>query len=244
MTSSANRVAPPAELTPADSLQVATATVSADSIGGSQDIETPLFRMGGFAFIRYLMKCFAMPWLLSLTAISLIGIALGILLDIRILIIALMIITIIIPMLMAFMYYYHGLRQECFFNVLPHTIRISPQALTIRLHIKEPAPDPDPLEAPAEVAPTSDPRQVATATVSADSIGGSPDPDSHPGFRISEISFPRLHLAPAILKANALIIPINSPAYGFIWIPQDALSPAIFDAIQDNNITEASNAPF
>lgn len=211
MTSSANRVVPPTKPTPdPDPHQVATATGSADSIDGApsaqREIETPLFRMGGFAFIRCLMKCFAMPWLLSLSLISAIGIILGILLDIRILIVALMIITIIIPMLMAFMYYYHGLRQECFFNVLPHTLLISPQALTISLHIKEPAPD----------------------------------PDSPSDFRISEISFPRRHLAPARLKANALIIPIITPAQGFIWIPHEALSPTIFDAIQDNNITDAS----
>ncbi|MGN0236795.1 MAG: hypothetical protein ACI4AK_01710 [Lepagella sp.] len=215
MTSSANRVAPPAMPTPLPG----PAIVSADSIDGSHEAETTIFRMGGFSFIRTLMKCFAMPWLLSLTAISLIGIVLGILLDIRILIIALMIITIIIPMLMAFMYYYHGLRQECFFNVLPHTILITPKALTIRLHIKE---DPN----PAEVAPPDD-----TA------------PDSPSGFRISEISFPRECLAPARIKANSLIIPIISPARGFIRIPQEALSPEIFDAIQANNITDASQAP-
>lgn len=60
-----------------------------------------------------------------------IGIAAGIIIDIRWLIVSLMIIFIVIPMLMLIIYFNYGLKPECFINILPHTISFSPSGIEV-----------------------------------------------------------------------------------------------------------------
>lgn len=96
-------------------------------------IESRRFRMGTANFVSHLIFTYAGPWLLALCGTAVVGVALGIAVDLRWFIVGLMIVFIIIPMLMAFMYYYHGLRRECLVNSVDHTLIVEDGGITVRM---------------------------------------------------------------------------------------------------------------
>lgn len=100
--------------------------------------ESREFSMSAGRFALEMIFRYAWVWLLTVCAAALAGLIVGIIVDIRWLVVALMVVTIIMPMLLVFQYYYFGLRREAYVNTLPHTIIAGNDGLTLRLHL-----DPD-----------------------------------------------------------------------------------------------------
>lgn len=98
-------------------------------------MESKEFRMSGGRFAAELVFRYAGVWLLLLSATAVTGVALGIAVDLRWMIAALMVVFIIIPMVLAFLYYYYGLRRECFVNMLPHRIVVEDEGISVRLKL-------------------------------------------------------------------------------------------------------------
>ena len=75
-------------------------------------LQTNLFRMGGMRFARELIFRYAAAWLLALSMLAVVGLAFGVAVDLRWMVVALMLVFVVIPMVLAVCYYYFGLRRE------------------------------------------------------------------------------------------------------------------------------------
>lgn len=99
----------------------------------SEIFKMPRGKMIGFLFFKY-----GKWWLIPLVVSSLILIAVGIAFgDLRYMILALMVILIMIPMVMAIVIINHSLHPDIAFNILPHTVEISDNGILIRILSKE-----------------------------------------------------------------------------------------------------------
>lgn len=100
--------------------------------GNIGEIVSEIFRVPRGVMIRKMAFRFAR---LPMTALSILIIAAAVvaIFDIRWLIVALMLICIVTPMVMAWLYFYYGLRPECFVNILPHRVLINTKGIKVFL---------------------------------------------------------------------------------------------------------------
>lgn len=85
-----------------------------------------------------MIALFGVWWYYILGGVVLLGIVASFF-DLRLLIMALMVVFIIIPMLMAMFYLNYGLREECFLNTVPHTLRHTDDGLEVTLIFSHPS---------------------------------------------------------------------------------------------------------
>lgn len=97
-------------------------------------IETSVFRMPQRSLISYLFRRYGKGWLIS-AGIATAGLILCALIlgDVRYAIIAMMIIFIIIPLAMAFLYLNHALKPGVSFNILPHTLSLRTNEVIVKV---------------------------------------------------------------------------------------------------------------
>lgn len=152
----------------------------------SNESQTRVFRMGSGRFAMELIFRYSWIWMLGLSVLSVAGIVLGITVNLRWLVVGLLVICVVIPMVLAFLYYYYGLQRGCFVNTIPHRIVVSEDGLIARLVIRD-------SEAPEEV-------------------------------RVRDEFFPFNRMRPFVVGNDSAVIPLKSPAKGFIWIPADAFN--------------------
>lgn len=78
---------------------------------------------------------YAWIWLLVMCVTGVAGLILGVTLDLRWLSCGLMVVAIVMPVMLAFLYYYFGLRREAYVNTLPHTLSVGEAGLTLTLRL-------------------------------------------------------------------------------------------------------------
>jgi len=163
-------------------------------------MESKVYKMGGVSFAAEMLFRYSGAWLLGLFALALLGIILGVAVDLRLLVVGLMVFFVVIPMVLAFLYYYFGLRRECFINTIPHSVLIDDEGLTVRmiLHYDNAGSDDDIKEYKHESS------------------------DNNEELRIREEYFSFSQMLPYRIGSRSVIIPLCTPAKGFIWIPSDA----------------------
>lgn len=174
----------------------------------SDSSRSRVYKMGAGKFAVELIFRYSWVWLLSCSLLAVGGIALGIVIDLRWLVVALMIIFIVIPFVLAFLYYYYGLRRECYVNTIPHRFIINGEGLTCRLYI--------------------------------------PDLNSEKErtYRTRDEFFPYTSMKRFVIGSNSAVIPLRSPAKGFLWIPADSFNNTdhlsallkLLDARQEPNL--------
>lgn len=96
------------------------------------------FRMGRGDFARKMFHFWGITPLLLLCALALVGIIAGFLIDMRYSILALMVVFILMPTVMMFLYYYHGLSENCRFNIVDHNLYVEEQALRVSMYFPNP----------------------------------------------------------------------------------------------------------
>ena len=74
---------------------------------------------------------YGMPWIAAATAFVLISVIFSFIYDLRWTVVTLMIIFIIMPMIIAFFYIYHGLKPLSVVNAIPHTLSFSPDEVYV-----------------------------------------------------------------------------------------------------------------
>lgn len=144
---------------------------------------TTRFAMPSSLMARRLVALHGWPWIAALAVLALsaaLGAAGG---DLRWLIVAFMVICLLAPMVMAFLYFHYGLRPGCVVNVLPHTCTLTPSGLQVDVW-RRPAPDdPEPTE---EIPPartrTFPYASIRPWTVGLDSVTLPLAPDCGGGF--------------------------------------------------------------
>lgn len=87
-------------------------------------IESLRYRMPHSVFLRKCFLLYGKKWLVILPLVALVFFLAGIFLDMRWAIVALMVVFLISPMVIAMLYYSIGMRKECAMNVIDHLVRI------------------------------------------------------------------------------------------------------------------------
>lgn len=163
----------------------------------SDSTHSKVFKMSGKRFAMELLFRYAWLWLLSLSLFAVAGLVLGIVVDLRWLVAALMIVCIVLPMVLGFLYYYYGLRRECFVNTVPHRMIVGDNGILCRLRIKE-------------IKNTSDSDQIADS--------------DHDAVRFRDEFFPYESMEKFIIGKDSALVPLKKPFSGFLWIPADAFT--------------------
>ncbi|MDE7180245.1 MAG: hypothetical protein K2N88_03505 [Muribaculaceae bacterium] len=161
--------------------------------------QTRVFRMGSGRFAVELLFRYSWIWILSLSFLAVVGIVLGITVDLRWMVIGLMVICIGLPMILAFLYYYYGLRRDCYVNYVSHRIVKGEDGLIMRVMLPDPAPE-----------------NVNNTRRS----GG--DPTDEKRCRYRDEFFPYSSMGRFVTGSKSAIVPLRAPFKGFIWIPADA----------------------
>lgn len=121
----------------------------------------------------------------------------GIFHDIRWLIIFLMICFILSPMLMAFLYFYHGMRPSTSSNVALHRLSFTPEGITVTVYAEE---TPNDEVSHEEASHETQPKPLHSAL--------------YPYSAVKELS----------TGPNAVIIRLSPPYNGFLWLPYNAFA--------------------
>lgn len=139
--------------------------------------EKPL-KMPHREFALTLAMMYGKTLLVVLALLVLAGFVLGALVDLRWLILGLMVALIVAPMLLVFFYLRYGMNDECSFNVLHHTLEVTPDSLRVVI-LKEPEKEDEPYLPQREaVFPLS---MLGMASLSSDSVTV-PITDKRKGF--------------------------------------------------------------
>lgn len=99
----------------------------------NKEIVSEPFRMGAGAFAKTMIFRYAAVWVVALMVIALVGVAFGIIVDIRWMIVGFMVVFIVIPALLMFFYYSYGLKRECYVNAVNHRIIVGDEGVTARI---------------------------------------------------------------------------------------------------------------
>lgn len=165
------------------------------------------YKMNGLRFASEMIFRYGGTWLLSLSAVGVIGIVAGIVVDLRWLVLALMVVFIVIPMVMAYIYYYYGLRKECYVNVVEHTARIDDESIVMTLLLPSAAQVEDTESEETE-------NNVIDCSAS----------DSTVEKRRVDVAFPYSDLKRLEMGMNSIVIKFKINRKGFLWIPANAFT--------------------
>lgn len=121
--------------------------------------------------------------------------------DLRWLIVALMIVCVVAPMLCAFLYFNYGLQEECYLNIVPHTLSANEEGIVVNIYRKN-EPDND--------------NQMET---DGDCPGNSSGDEEMQ--LISTRTLPYRHMGAYSVAPKSVTLPIGK---GFLWIPLTAFS--------------------
>ncbi len=167
----------------------------AEALDPAAPFRSKVFKMSAVRFGRELVFRYAGIWMVTLLVIALAGLAAGVSVDFRWLIIALMIVFIVIPMLLFFFYYSYGLRRECYVNALPHSIIVSDNGITAEIVL------------PSRSKAAEDDASKASA---------------NEDIKRVEEFFPYEIMSEFNIGLNSAIIPLRGKGKGFLWIPKYA----------------------
>ncbi len=95
--------------------------------------ETGWFKMKSSSFILTIIGLYGKWWIIAITFVFFIALALGLAIDIRFLIISLMILFLITPMAIAMIFIVYGFRKDCSFNVANHRLHIEGENLEVEI---------------------------------------------------------------------------------------------------------------
>ncbi len=154
------------------------------------------FRMSRGDFARKMLRFWGLIPGIVLVTIFISGLAVGLFLDIRYLIVSAMAVFIVLPMVMMFLYYYHGLGKYCYFNIVDHNISIKKDCLEITMYFHE-----------EEV------NDCGTEEC---------ERNSEKLIRESILSINYRDILNYRVFSDSVIYPVGRPVAGFIWLPLSA----------------------
>lgn len=157
---------------------------------GSSDIYT----MDSKKFASELFSRFIPVWIwIALAVIVTLGIIAGFF-DIRLIIIAFLIVLIVFPAIVGFLYYSYALSRECFINRIPHSVRIADDSLEVTLYIKE----------------------------SQDESQDESEEDNEESYRTRKEIFSPGNIGKLKINTDGAFLTINDRHKGFLFIPYEA----------------------
>ncbi len=86
-------------------------------------IDTGIFKMNGKSFALEMISTYGKKWIALLLVLSLPALAAGIFHDLRWIVVFFMIICLVAPLMLSFLYFYYGLSPLASFNVASHSLK-------------------------------------------------------------------------------------------------------------------------
>ena len=102
------------------------------------NIRTSVFKVSSAHICRTMLMLYGRPWIIGAAILVIPMIGLGIFLDIRWLILALMTVFLVIPMATAFLFFYYGLNRISVINSISHDLEFSDSGIKASLFDKIP----------------------------------------------------------------------------------------------------------
>lgn len=170
-----------------------------------REFESDTFSMGRGDFALKMFPFFGWRWLIWLSIGAVAAIVAAFVFDLRIMIVGLALIFLIIPAVAAWLYYYYGLRRECFVNVIPHKLSISEDGIVCRVFFYPYKDKDDAVEDNADEKETD---KVENSHV------------DEPEYR--DYLFEYSTMSPYTVYPKGILLPLGSPEKGFLWMPESA----------------------
>lgn len=161
-------------------------------------METEMLQMPRMRLNTTLLYLYGWIPIASMALLAIPALLAGIFHDIRWLIVFLMICFILSPMLMAFLYFYHGMRLSTSSNVALHRLIFEPEGIKVTVYALE----------------TSDNRHD---TVDNDSNGNEPIPEP-----LHSTNYPYTAIKEVSTGPDSVILRLSPPYGGFLWLPYTA----------------------
>ena len=98
-------------------------------------IETECFKLSWQRFVLILLQQYGQNWIVAMTVIIFTAIFLGIFLDYRILLFAVILICLVLPGLLMLLYYNYGLTGKNYINVVNHRLIIKEDSINVLTYI-------------------------------------------------------------------------------------------------------------
>lgn len=175
------------------------------------------------ATMFYLYGCLPLT-VLSVMAVG--ALIAGIIIDVRWAIVFLMVVFIVTPLLMGFLYFFHGLRQTTASNVVPHTLLFTDNRFTIRILEEKKKEDPDSEEPDSYMKATpkaEDDTEDKTKEEETSDAEKKLKEEKELTTRY-EFSIPYSAIERYQSGRDGFIISLKKPHQGFIWLPYTAFS--------------------
>lgn len=100
-------------------------------------MQTRIFRMGKGTLALHLLAMYAVPWLLVMAILAVVALLCAIFVDLRWGVVSLMLVFLILPMLLAFLYYYYGLQHFTAVNTVFHDLTVGDHGLIVTVYEKK-----------------------------------------------------------------------------------------------------------
>ncbi len=170
--------------------------------------ETRRFRMERSRLSATLLVLYG-KWTLVILGIITIGLlCCGILFDVRWVIVALMVIFIVSPAILCYLYFFHGFRKSTVVNSIPHTLIFTPDALIAKV-----------LKRIEEDESTKEEATVIEDQISKKEERSNGEEKFEEHYRLT---FPYGSIKSCIPGRQGYIISLLAPEKGFLWMPYDA----------------------
>lgn len=102
----------------------------------SVELRTERYRMSHSKFIITLFRLVSNVWLVVPAMLFIGTVVMAIVIDLAYVIVAMMILLILIPLMMAFMYVYYGLAEGCWINILEKEIKLMSEGIEVKMFFK------------------------------------------------------------------------------------------------------------
>lgn len=186
-----------------------------------------VYRMGHGAFFRRIAVRHAAGWFWICSLAAVISLVMALAVDLRWLVVLFAVVCLGFPMLAVFLYFYYGLRKECFVNIVPHglSLEAGDDELTVviyRLDETAPAEEEKTLEEGEVEEVDSECVPEERVEEKPDKDGEDPADDRETGpvyLETGRFRFPLSELKPYEVGKNSVTLPVGR---GFIWIPLSA----------------------
>lgn len=181
-----------------------------------------IFRVSHRQLIATMLLLYSGPVLMILSALALPALLAGIFLDLRWLVVFMMIVFLLTPMLLTFLYFFHGLRMSTSSNVVPHSLAVSDQGITVTLYDRV-----DLKDGSEENGSNEDEEVTDTKEDKEDREDNKGNVENNNGkgrceykYR-SEKLYPFSLIADLKIASKGQIIQLKSPEKGFVWLMPD-----------------------
>lgn len=186
-------------------------------------IATTIFKADKREFARLLFEMHGQGWLYGGAFLFIMALLLGVVIDYRLLILAVILVCLIAPALLLLLYYNYGMKGENFLNVLDHRIELYSDKLILFLKVKG-----ENEESGKEESEMSEPVNMNRASEPAEKE-----------WRIYE--YPYSCFGSYSVGKDYVVFPLKTPKEGFLYLPVSAFddkvsfSEAVKMINKDNN---------